>query len=90
MIHDKKSRTRKVFGRRTATIDGKQYRFELHADGLHVRRLHSRQPVILAFSTILERLKIQFDLPLQETFTVNKPNHAQRTWFCFLASIGGL
>jgi hypothetical protein len=65
-----KSRTRTVFGRRMETIDGKKYRFELHSDGLYVRRLHSHKPVTLAFSTILQRLKIQFDLPLQETFTV--------------------
>jgi hypothetical protein len=65
-----KSRTRKVFGRRMATIDGKVYRFEMHADGLYVRRLHSHKPVTLSFSTILQQLKIQFELPLQETFTV--------------------
>ena len=33
----KKERKRLVLGRREATVEGKLYRFELQADGVHVR-----------------------------------------------------
>jgi hypothetical protein len=58
--------TRSVCGRVQTTIGSTEFSFSLRHDGLVIRARHSRRPVMLAFSTILERSKIQFDLPLQE------------------------
>lgn len=68
----RKAPTRRVFGRVTTTIAGRKVRFEQTKEGLVIRVWHSKQPVKLAFTTILERSKIQFDLPLQDNLPLKK------------------
>ena len=38
-----KTRPRRVFGRREAVVDAKTMRFEMRADGVHVRRKRARK-----------------------------------------------
>jgi hypothetical protein len=49
-----------------AQIGATKFRFELTKDGLIITPYRARHPHKLAFSTLLERSKIQFELPLQE------------------------
>lgn len=45
----KVARVRKLFCRREADIEGKTVRFEMRADGIHVRRKHSRKVRVLSW-----------------------------------------
>ncbi len=57
-------RPRKVFGRREAEIDGKAWRFELRADGLHVRRKRARKERVLTFKDALQAAQGQLLMKL--------------------------
>ena len=67
-----KPRPRKAFAHARATVDGVTYSFTMHRDGLTVRRRHSRKPVCLSFVTLLDRVRQQFELPLQEPLPLRK------------------
>ena len=53
-IKPKNKPVRKLFCKREAEIDGKRYRFELRADGIHVRRWKSRKVKVLTFIDALQ------------------------------------
>lgn len=48
-----RTRTRRVFGRRTETIDSAQHRFELREHGLFVKRRYARGWRKISFTDLL-------------------------------------
>ena len=46
-------KVRRVFGRREASVDGKVMRFEMRADGVHVRRKRGRKDRLVTFTDLV-------------------------------------
>jgi hypothetical protein len=49
----KVAKVRRVFGRREAIVEGKTMRFEMRADGVHVRRKRGRKDRLVTFTDLV-------------------------------------